>query len=355
VPPRRSRPSEEVEVASIREVAKRSGVSVATVSRVLNGTAPVSEAVRERVLESARTLDYAPSAAARTLVRRRSQLIGVALFTGADHPALSQPFVQDVLVGIGAATVPVGYDILLLTGARECEPLPASFLQRARAHHVDGLVLLGVDRHDPALVELLHSTLPAVAIDIEVSGPRTGFVASDSVDGARCAVRHLHELGHTRIATIAGLPWTKPGGDRLAGFRAELAELGLECPDAYVREGDFYLETGTESARALLGLPERPTAIFAASDLMAAGAVQAAREAGLRVPEDVSIVGFDDVQLAQLLDPPLTTIRQDRAGLGAAAAGALLELVADAEAEPPARTLPVELVVRGSTAAPPRG
>jgi LacI family transcriptional regulator len=322
------------------------------VSRVLNGSAPVSEVLRERVLESARALAYAPSAAARTLARRRSQLIGVALFTGADHPALSQPFVQDVLVGIGAATVPVGYDVLLLTGARECEPLPTSFLHRARAHHVDGLVLLGVDRHDPALVELLHSTLPAVAIDIDVTGPRTGYVASDGADGARRAVRHLHELGHTRIATIAGLPWTKPGGDRLAGFRAELEELGLACPPEYVQEGDFYIETGTACARALLERDERPTAIFAASDLMAAGAAQAVREAGLRVPGDVSIVGFDDVQLAQLLDPPLTTVRQDRAGLGAAAAGALLELVEDPEAAPPARTLPVELVVRGSTAPP---
>ena len=323
-------------------------------SRVLNASAPVSEALRERVLESARALDYAPSAAARTLVRRRSQLIGVALFTGADHPALSQPFVQDVLVGIGAATAAVGYDVLLLTGARECEPLPASFLQRARAHHVDGLVLLGVDRHDPALVELLHSTLPAVAIDIDVAGPRTGYVASDGVDGARRAVRHLHSLGHTRIATIAGLAGTKPGHDRLVGFRAELEDLGLPCAAEYVQEGDFYTETGTERARTLLGLAERPTAIFAASDLMAAGAAQAAREAGLRVPDDLSIVGFDDVQLARLLDPPLTTIRQDRAGLGAAAAGALLELVEDPEAAPPVRTLPVELVVRGSTAPPPR-
>jgi LacI family transcriptional regulator, galactose operon repressor len=321
---------------------------------VLNGSAPVSDALRVRVLESARTLSYAPSAAARTLVRRRSQLIGVALFTGADHPALSQPFVQDVLVGVGEATVPVGYDLLLLTGARECEPLPDSFLQRARAHNVDGLVLLGVDRHDPALVELLHSTLPAVAIDIDVTGPRTGFVGSDGVDGARRAVRHLHELGHTQIATIAGLPWTKPGGDRLEGFRSELDALGLRCPRGYVQEGDFYIETGAECARSLFALSERPTAIFAASDLMAAGAVQAAREVGLRVPGDISIVGFDDVQLAQLLDPPLTTIRQDRAGLGAAAAGALLELVEDPDAAPPARTLPVELVVRGSTAAPRR-
>jgi LacI family transcriptional regulator len=165
-------------------------------------------------------------------------------------------------------------------------------------------------------------------------------------------VRHPLELGHTRIATIAGRPWPKPAAERLAGYRLELEEHGLACPGAYVQEGDFYLETGAERARALLGLPEPPTAIFAASDLMAAGALQAAREAGLRVPGDLSLVGFDDVHLAQLLDPPLTTVRQDRTGLGAAAAAALLELVEDPAAAPPARTLPVELVVRGSTAPP---
>jgi len=338
-------------MGTIREVAKLSGVSVATVSRVFNGYTDVSPATRQRVLDTARELDYTPSAAARTLVKRRSQLIGVVLFTGVEHPDIGHPFFQEVLVGLKHGLGDSGYDVLLFAtdqphSSRDGEH---SYLRRARHHRVDGVVLWGVDRDDPEVKRLLESQIPVIAVDLDIAGEHASYVASDNVGGARVAVRYLHSLGHRRIATIAGPQDTKPGADRLLGYRAELQTLGIETPAGYVQVGDFYSESGEAAMRTLLELPEPPTAVFAAADLMAVGAIKAASDAGLEVPGDLAVVGFDDIQLAGLLNPSLTTIRQDKPGLGLAAARALVEQIENPQITPPALTLPIELVVRESS------
>jgi len=322
-----------------------SGVSVATVSRVFNGYSDVHPATRERVLAAAGELDYAPSAAARTLVGRRSQLVGVVLFTGYEHPDIEHPFFQDVLVGLKHGIGELGYDLLLFATEQ-----PGAYLRRARHHRVDGIVLWGVDRADPELPKLLEARIPTVAVDLELVGPRATWVSSDSVGGARLAVRHLYSLGHTRIATITGLVGTKPGGERLEGYRHEMESIGLATPQAYEQPGDFYAESGAAAMRALLALPEPPTAVFAASDEMAIGAIRAAAAAEVRVPDGISIVGFDDSRVAALLSPPLTTVRQDRTGLGIAAAQALAVAIEQPDEAPAPNVLPVELVVRGSSA-----
>ncbi|HEY1366780.1 MAG TPA: LacI family DNA-binding transcriptional regulator [Gaiellaceae bacterium] len=334
-------------ISTIHEVARRCGVSVSTVSRVFNGYDDISEATRLRVLETARELDYAPSAAARTLVKQRSQLIGVVLNTGEEQPDIRHPFFQEVLVGLKHAIGVAGYDLLLFATEQ-----PHAYTRRARHHRVDGVVLMGVDRADPELRKLLDDAIPTIAVDLDVEGSRASYITSDNVGGARLAVRHLHELGHERIATIAGLLGTKPGADRLAGYRAELKALGLRGRAEYEREGDFNMESGAAAMRRLLRLRRPPTAVFAASDLMAVGAIRAAREADLRVPEDLSVVGFDDIQIASLVSPALTTIRQDKLGLGTATGRGLLDLIEGEGAKPPVLTLPVELVVRESTVAP---
>jgi LacI family transcriptional regulator len=207
---------------------------------------------------------------------------------------------------------------------------------------------MGVDRLDPEVARLLDAEIPLIGVDIDVTGAAATYVASDNVGGARLAARHLHGLGHRRIATIAGPQDSKPGVDRLVGFHAELQALGLEVHPEYDEIGDWYTESGEQAMRKLLALPEPPTAVFAAADLMAVGAMKAAREAGLGVPEDLAVVGFDDIQLASLIDPALTTIRQDKVGLGRAAAWALLEQIENPELTSAALTLPVELVVRTS-------
>jgi LacI family transcriptional regulator len=338
-------------MTTIQQLAAKSGVSVATVSRALNGSPEVSEATRKRIVELAESLDYTPSAAARTLVSRRSHMVGVILDTGPGHPDLLHPFFQEVLVGLKHGAGARGYDLLLFASDEPGNGFVGthSYLRRAGHHGVDGAIVMGFDGRDPEIAKLAASGLPCIAVDADLFGRRTGFVMSENDEGARLAVRHLHELGHDRIATITGTLGTKPGADRLDGYRGELAALGLELREEYVVEGDFYDESGYRGTLELLGLDEAPTAIFAASDLMAAGALRAANELGIRVPEDVAVVGFDDIALASLITPQLTTVRQDMHALGEAAAQSLARMIDDPEAAPAHELVPTRLVVRASS------
>ena len=201
----------------------------------------MSAATKERVLATARSLDYAPSAAARTLARRRSQLIGVVLFTGREHPDIGHPFFQDVLVGVKHGIGSRGYDVLLFATEQPGSGGDGahSYLRRARHHHVDGIVLMGVDPEDPEVAKLVEADIPLIGVDLEVAGAQATHVGSDNVGGARLAVRHLHRLGHRRIGIIAGPQDSKPGADRMVGFRAELQTLGAESHPEYEQIGDW--------------------------------------------------------------------------------------------------------------------
>jgi LacI family transcriptional regulator len=341
---------------TIRQLARLSGVSIGTVSRALNGYADVNADTRERIIRLAQELDYTPAAAARSLVTQRSHVVGVFLETGEGHPDLQHPFFHEVLVGVKNVIGPGGYDLLLFASERPGNGYGEhSYLKRARHHNVEGVVLFGVDADDDEVRRLVRSEMACVGVDVELIGPKTEYVISDSASGIGSAMRHLHQLGHRRIATITGMLDKKPGNDRLRAYRSEMQALGLAYRDEYVAYGDFYVETGHRAMARLLELDEPPTAVVTASDLMALGAIRAVAEAGLSVPHDVSIVGFDDIQLAGHVNPPLTTLRQDKAGLGAEAGRALIALIDGKTDLPEAVTLPVELIVRGSTAAPPSG
>jgi LacI family transcriptional regulator len=341
------------ERVTIRELARRSGVSVGTVSRALNGYSDVNPETRERILQLARSLEYTPTAAARMLVTQRSHVIGVFLETGEGHPDLQHPFFHEVLVGLKHDLGANGFDLLLFASENPGNGFGQhSYLKRCRHHNVDGAVLMGVDPESEETRRLVRSDVACVGVDVEIGGPRSGYVISDNDQGTRLAMRHLHDLGHRRIATITGLVETRPGAERLRAYRDALRDLGLGYRDEYVAYGDYYVESGRQAMLRLLATDEPPTAVVAASDLMVLGALRAAAEAGVSVPGDVSLVGFDDIQLAGHVNPPLTTVRQDKAGLGAAA-GALLRRCIDGDADTgPVDTLPVELIVRGSTAPP---
>ena len=339
------------ERVTIKELARVSGVSVGTVSRALNGYADVRPETRERIMRLARELDYTPAAAARSLVTQRSHIIGVFMETGEGHPDLQHPFFHEVLGGLKQRVGAEGFDLLLFASERPGNGYgPHSYLKRARHHNVDGCALIGLDPEDAEVRRMARAEIPCIGIDMNLEGDNVEVVMSDNEGGAIAAVRHLHDLGHRRIATITGMVDSRPGADRLRGYRAAVQAVGLAYRDDYVAYGDFYAESGREATANLLSLDEPPTAIFAAADMMAIGAIRAAAEAGLRVPEDLSIVGFDDIQLASHFNPPLTTMRQDKLGLGGAAGDALVARVAGDPDRPALRTLPVELVVRGSTA-----
>jgi LacI family transcriptional regulator len=334
---------------TIRMLAEASGVSIGTVSRALNGYADVNPETRERIVRLARELDYTPAAAARSLKTQRSHVIGVFLDTGEGHPDLQHPFFHEVLVGLKNTIGSGGYDLLLFASENPGNGYGAhSYLKRARHHNVEGVVLMGLDPEDPEVRRLVRSELATVGVDVALDGPATAFVISDNVDGASRAVRYFHSIGHRRIATITGMVETRTGSDRLRGYRQALQACGLAYRDEYVAYGDFYVESGRRAMADLLALDEPPTAVFAASDMMALGAIRAAGDAGLNVPADVSVIGFDDIQLADHMNPPLTTVRQDKAGLGAAAGSALVRLI-DHDGVTKSTVLPVDLVRRGST------
>ena len=326
---------------TIRDVAERAGVSIATVSRVLNDRADVSVETRERVREVARSVGYSADPAARALATQRTRLVGVVVGDNAGHRDLSLVFFGKVLAAISRRLAHAEYEALLQA------------IDGGVQHRFDAAILIGLDGDDPLVAELSDRDIPLVGVDVRISGGRSAFVGSDHADGVRLALAHLYALGHRRIAHLAGAANTLAGADRIAAFRRETDRLGLALSDEYVREGDFSSASGYRETCSVLALPERPTAIVAASDLMALAALQAIRDVGLEPATDVAIVGFDDLEAAALAHPPLTTIRQDRQELGTVAAERAIELIEDPEANPPATVLPVELVVRASSAPSP--
>jgi LacI family transcriptional regulator len=346
-------------MVDIRELARRSGVSVATVSRALNGRAEVSPATRQRIVELARELGYSPNHPARTLVRRRSDMVGLIFDTGAEIAAHDSrhPFLQDLLIGFKHALSDAGYHLMLLSTARADARVDV-YVRAAQQHSLEGVLMMAVDHRHPSITAVVASQVPCVGIDLPVEGPRATYVTSDNRAGAATAVRHLHALGHRRIATITGPLRMLPAAERLAGYRYEIARLGLEDRAEYVAQGDFFLPSGYECMRGLLALAEPPTALFVAGDEMAIGALHAIADAGLRVPDDIALVGFDDIEAASLVRPALTTIAQDRRAFGAAAVAALVGAIAvpgDAGPEgavPAPRVLPTQLIVRASCGTP---
>jgi len=333
---------------TIRDVAQRAGVSIATVSRVLNDKSDVSAPTRDRVRAAAATLGYKVDPAARALVTQQTRLVAVVVGDNSGHRDLSLIFFGKVLAAISRRLAQSGYEPLLLQavdGQSDVSPLDVNV-----GHRFDAAIVIGVDDDDPLIAGFAERRLPLVGVDVRCAGERVAFVGSDHDEGVRLAIAHLHALGHRRIAHIAGGANTVAGADRLEAFRRAIERFGLDLPDAYVRNGDFSSASGYAETCELLALPTPPTAIVAASDLMALAALQAIWDSGLRPAHDVAVVGFDDLEAAALAHPPLTTIRQDRQALGTLAATRAIELIEHADAPAGTTVLPVELVVRASSA-----
>src|ERR1041384_5245500 len=296
-------------MATGREIAQLCGVSVATVSRVVNQPETVNEETRSRVLRVAKELDYRPNESARALSMKQSTMIGLVWDTDHRRPGWRHPYLQDLLIGLKSALSAHGYHLLMLATSGDSREVgasradPVGYVNMTRRHHLGGLVLIDSGSDAEAFAAFAQSGVPCVALDVAVDGPRATYVTSDNAGGARMATGHLAGLGHTRIATITGPPGNQPSRDRVAGYRTALQDAGLPARDEYVVAGDFYRTSGTVAMQRLLALDDPPTAVFAAGDEMAVGALPAARAAGLRVPHDLAIVGFDDIEVAALVEP----------------------------------------------------
>jgi DNA-binding LacI/PurR family transcriptional regulator len=331
---------------TLEEVAALAGVSRATVSRVVNGSPKVSPAVRAQVERAVAKLGYVPNRAARSLVTRRAD--SVALVVSEPHTRLlSEPFFAGTVRGVSAALAETGVQLLLLI---DHDPPDRGRLERyVVGGHVDGVLLASVHGDDPLPGILERAGVPAVLVGRPAGTGPASYVDADNRGGARQAVDHLARRGRRRIAAIAGPQDMGVGQDRLDGYRDGLQAAGLAGDGDLVEEGDFTEEGGAAAMARLLARPGRPVdAVFAASDLMAAGALRALRAAGRRVPDDVAVVGFEDSAVARYTQPPLTTVRQPIEEMGRQATRLLLAKVAG-EAAGMHLVLDVELVVRAST------
>ncbi|MFC0848193.1 LacI family DNA-binding transcriptional regulator [Streptomyces noboritoensis] len=331
---------------TLEEVAARAGVGRGTVSRVINGSPRVSDRTRAAVEAAVAELGYVPNRAARALAANRTDAIALVV-PETETRFFAEPYFSEVVRGVGQALAETEMQLLLtLVGSDRERRRLAQYLT---GHRVDGVLLVGVHADDP-LPELLEQ----LDMPVVISGPRSedeplASVDSDNFAGARAAVAHLVARGRRSIATITGPLDVYGARRRLDGYRAALAEAGLPAAPHLISPADFTEEGGRRAMADLLGRAPEVDAVFAASDVMASGARQVLRERGRRVPEDVSLVGFDDSAIARHMEPPLTSVRQPIEEMGRAMTELLLAQIAAGEPSRPRLVLPTELVVRSST------
>jgi LacI family transcriptional regulator len=331
-------------MATIKDVARLAGVSVATVSRVLNGSAVVSAPRRGRVQKAAARLNYSPNVAARSLITNQTHTIGVLL------PDLFGEFFSEVIRGIDHAAREAQLHLLLSSSHADSEELIAAL--RAMRGRIDGLIVMAPDIAAPMALERASVDYPLVMIDPGLGARSCDSISISNHEGAYLLVKHLLELGHRRVAMITGPPRNLDAEQRLAGYRRALKEHGGERDPELEVAGDFGEPSGYEAAMRLLALQRKPTAVFAANDYMAIGALGALSDAGVRVPQDMALGGFDDIAMSRYLNPPLTTVRVDAYGLGRRAAEWLITHRDGDDSRTPLReVMPTTLVVRGSCGA----
>ncbi|MFB5662678.1 LacI family DNA-binding transcriptional regulator [Alteribacillus sp. HJP-4] len=335
-------------MASIRDIAAKTGFSVSTISRALNQYDDVKPATRELIIQAAEELNYFPSAVARGLVIKKTFTIGL-FFGDQVNSGFDHPFFLEVLSAIRKKAGDAGYDLVIFANTNKKK---STYTSLCRERGVDGvfLVLTGEGKKKTeTITELQDSGIPCVAIDLPLDGSRATYVESDNYHGAKAAVTHLLQSGHRQIAYIDGDDISKVSVDRLGGYKAALQESGI-TPDPELIVPGYFDENSTRGAvRQLLDTDKNVTAIFAASDEMAITAIDELHRHDKHVPEDVSVIGFDDLAEAERHDPPLTTVRQNRYEMGSAAISILTKLIDEPEYEPAPAVLPCELIVRAST------
>ena len=338
-------------MVTIRDVARLAGVSPATVSQALNGRGRVDVRTRERVAQAASKLRYAPNLSGRRLARRRAEC--VAVLQGRNMTTVfNDSFYRVVLGGMAEVTQARGYSLVFT-------PPPADAatdadLNRVLGHGaVDGALVVGA-LDAGLLLALRHRGLPVVLVDNYLPGVDLPAVIPDYQAGARLATEHLLQLGHRRVAFLGAAVSYPFGWQTLEGYGEALAAGAIAQDPALVRRTEIGVETATAATRSLLALAEPPTALFAVTDAMAIGALRAARERGVRVPQGLAVVGMDDIEMSAYTDPPLTTVRVDKDAMGRLAAEWLIGLIEGNATGRTAPSVPAELIVRGTCGGPPR-
>ena len=330
-------------MVTIKDVAKNAGVSYATVSRALNNHPEISEETRKKILRIAAEMGYQPNEIAQGLVKKETKTIGLLI------PDITNPFFPEVALGVEDAAGVEGYSVFLCN-TNWTEEQEERYLQVLRKKQVDGVIVAPSSERLTHLKKVFHVGIkPAVFIS-RVNYANSTSISIDNVGGARLAVEHLIGKGHERIAFIGGLKDASSNQDRVQGYKNALEINGLALNAAYILSGDFKRESGHQATLKLLQLRPRPSAVFAANDLLALGAIQAIKEAGLAIPGDIAVVGFDDIGFAALPEIQLTTVAQPKYDMGKLAFLTLLDQLRGGDGIINKRILlSPELIVRGTS------
>ncbi|MEU8588044.1 LacI family DNA-binding transcriptional regulator [Streptomyces sp. NPDC048664] len=326
-------------MASIKDVAAVAGVSVATVSRVLNDHPSVSAAARARVLAAVEALGYRPNAVARSLRTDQTRTLGLVISD------VLNPYFTHLARSVEEEARALGYSVII-GNADERPDLQDHHVRTLLDRRIDGLLVSPTDGGSPLMLDAARGGTPMVFVDRWIPGVDVPVVRSDGRTAIHDLVAHLYALGHRRLAIIAGPAATTTGQERVEAFRRAMGAYGLPLPDAYTGQGDFQAESGRRAMERFLELAERPQVVFAADNLMALGALDAVRARGLRVPDDIALAAFDDIPWFLHTDPPVTAIAQPTGDLGRAAVRALVDRIEGRT--PESVILPARLVVRRS-------
>jgi DNA-binding LacI/PurR family transcriptional regulator len=329
------------------DVANMAQVSRTTVSFVLNDVpgVSISEATRRRVQDAAKALHYFPNAAGRKLVSGRSNTLGLVLSQSPEQ-VFADAFLPQVILGVEQAALQQGFNVLLKPVSPDD---PSGYARLIQENHVDGILLSGPRQSDAEIIRLHEEGVPVMLMG-QLPDTNIPFVDINASAGAELVVDHLIECGYERIALITNAPLTYTSAQqRRSGYLSALKKAGISLDHTLVREGGYTPASGYTAMQELLEISPRPTAVFVASDVVAIGALRAIKKAGLRIPEDVAVVGFDDIPLAEYLDPPLTTIRLPAYGLGWAASERLIRMIRGEGLDQHEVLVESELIVRASS------
>ncbi len=326
----------------MKDVARLAGVSTSTVSHVINKDRFVSEAIRLRVEDAIRTLNYAPSALARSLKLNQTRTIGMLI------TASSNPFFSELVRGVERSCFERGYSLVLCNTDGDEQRMNRN-LETLLQKRVDGLLLLCTETHQPSpAIMKRYPAIPTVMMDWSPFDGGSDVIQDNSLLGGDIATRYLIDKGYTRIACVTGPLDKTPARLRLEGYRTAMQRAGLPVAEGYEVIGDFEFAGGLRAMQSLLALPEPPQAVFMGNDAMAVGAYQALYQAGLRIPQDIALVGYDDIELASYMTPPLTTIHQPKDEMGELAIDVLIHRMAQPELQQQRLQLTPVLTVRGS-------
>lgn len=330
---------------TIKDIAKMAGVSSATVSKVINNTGRISPKTVEKVMKVINDTGYQPSYSAKTLATKKTNLIGL-VYAGEISVEFNHPFFSEVINNFKNTIGELGYDILIFSNKKFSKD-KNDYLSRSKYFHLDGCLIIAGDYVDDTISRLDNSDIPCVGVDIELNGPKSSYVTTDNWKVAEKVVEYFYLNSIREVAFLGGNENSIISNNRRDSFLRNTKKYGMSVREDWVQNGDYFEDSGYHAMKRILAKQPYPEGVFAVSDMMALGAIKAMKEVGIRVPEDIKIIGCDDVEACRYSNPALATVRQDKEKIGKLAAHMLNDLI-NGIAEPSSTHVDPELVIRES-------